>query len=242
MAMGLTTTAKGIGRTLHRAKSVLQLASPTHRREKAVASDLIQRIEQAGFSSKVHQVHYVENAQGGAYKYLNLPWHVAQVVHEANRLGLLDAPPMRVLDIGCGTGAFLYALRHHGHDVLGMDLDSEPIFNDMTSLLGIPRCVHRIECFQRLPDLGEPFDLITAYSICFDCHGSDDYWREDEWSFFIDDCLSRLEPGGRLYFNFNPAKRNDFAFLPESVAQFMRSLPGATLSRSNEVLTVAPDG
>ena len=36
----------------------------------------------------------------------------------------------------CGTGYFLYICQSLGHDVLGLDLDEEPGFREMTELLG----------------------------------------------------------------------------------------------------------
>src|SRR5256714_15133131 len=43
----------------------------------------------------------------------------------------------RVLDIGCGTGYFLYICQYLGHEVLGMDLDEERGFAEMVDLLGV---------------------------------------------------------------------------------------------------------
>jgi hypothetical protein len=119
-----------------------------------------------------------------------------------------------------------------------LDVDTDPLYNDMTRILQIPRIAHTIRPFERLPDLGPPFDLITAFSICFDCHASQNIWLEHHWQFFLEDCRSRLTPGGRLCFQFNPATRQDFDFLPDTVAAMMRRFPGATLSRSKEFLLV----
>jgi hypothetical protein len=40
-----------------------------------------------------------------------------------------------------------------------------------------------------------------------------------------------MTASGRLYFQFNTATREDFAFLPASVAAMVRRLPGATVEK-----------
>ena len=41
----------------------------------------------------------------------------------------------RLLDIGCGCGYFLAICRARWHEVLGLDLDDEPLYNDMVDFL-----------------------------------------------------------------------------------------------------------
>ena len=67
-------------------------------------------------------------------------------------LGLDYAPPSRILDIGCGTGYFLYISKLLGHDVLGLDVDDFPMFRELTELLRVQRTIGRIEAFQPLPN------------------------------------------------------------------------------------------
>ena len=38
-----------------------------------------------------------------------------------------------------------------------------------------------------MPDFGIKFDLITAYSICFNNHFNPDLWTKKEWEFFLMD-------------------------------------------------------
>ncbi len=196
--------------------------------------DLTRRIEDAGFE-EIRRAYLKDSSP--SRKYLNLSRYVEQTATHVDRLGLLGAPPIRALDLGAGTGMLLYILRSLGHDVLALDLDNDPIYNDMIEFLGIPRVVERIERFKPLPDFGDPFDLITAFSIGFDCHGQDvdeEVWLVAEWKFFIDDSMNRLNPGGRLYLNFNPASKADYDFIPDEVAEMLRSLPESSLSPSRE--------
>jgi 2-polyprenyl-3-methyl-5-hydroxy-6-metoxy-1,4-benzoquinol methylase len=77
-------------------------------------------------------------------------------------LKLHRSPPMRVLDLGCGAGFFLFILKSLGCSVLGLDMDDFPLFDDLLDLLGIPLVVWTITAFQPLPELGQKFDWITA--------------------------------------------------------------------------------
>ena len=126
----------------------------------------------------------------------------------------------RVLDIGCGTGYFLYICQYLGHDVLGMDLDETPGFTEMVELLGVKRVIYRIEAFKPLPDLGRKFDVITAHMICFNGHKSDKLWTSAEWEFFLDDLSERhLEPGGQICLELN-REYDDSLYTPELKAYF----------------------
>ncbi len=108
-------------------------------------------------------------------------------------------------------------------------MDDAPYFKDMFELLELRHVVHRIVRFELLPDLGEPFDLIAAFSVVFDCNTrKKEVWYATEWSSFVDDCLGLLGPGGRLYIAFNPASRCSLDFIPDDVAEMLRSLTGGT--------------
>jgi SAM-dependent methyltransferase len=69
--------------------------------------------------------------------------------------------PVRVLDVGCGTGAWLLALHEHGvNEVWGLDIDSVP-----TEELLFPK-THFIQV-QRLAPFDPPgmFDLVLALEV-----------------------------------------------------------------------------
>jgi SAM-dependent methyltransferase len=216
-------------------KPVLKLLSSRHRRRDAVAQRVISVMEKMGVE-KIRQKHAKGDPSCG--KYLDLQRYVPQVVGDADRLDLLESRPIRVLDIGCGAGYFLFTLKTLGHDVLGIDLPDTELYTDMTRFLGIPRLEHRVVKYQPLPDLGGPVDLITAFAIVFDLHTTPEIWGPAEWKFLIDDCRSRLRLGGRIFFNFNPGKNPASKFVSDDVATMLRSLPGSRLSASKEFFTL----
>jgi cyclopropane fatty-acyl-phospholipid synthase-like methyltransferase len=213
---------------------VRKLKSSSYRQECAFAKGLSVDLESIGFGTLVKKHSGFNDS---SKKYLDLS-HLEEAVHEAGKLHLLNSPPLRILDIGCGAGYFLYALKRKGHDVLGIDLPDNPMYNDIIKLIEVSRVAHRVLKFQPLPDLGSKFDRITAFSICFDLHWREDVWGCNEWKYFLDDCSSRLNPGGRIFLNFNPASTRDFRFIPDEVAQMLRAMPGAHLSSSKEFFTL----
>src|SRR5579864_1011497 len=118
-------------------------------------------------------------------------------------IGLHSASSLRILDIGCGFGYFMYAAERFGHKAVGVDLP-DPYLQEVTDLLGLKKVLHRIEPFQPLPDLpGGPFDLITAFATCFDSAGFDGQWGLKEWQSFMKDLKRFMAPGCLVHFKFN---------------------------------------
>ena len=147
-------------------------------------------------------------------KYLEIERWMEINLKRVRDLGLDLGGRKRVLDIGCGTGYFLYICQHLGHDVLGLDLDLEPGFTEMIELLGVKRKIWRIEAFEPLPDLGPKFDVVAAHMICFNGHKSDKLWKIPEWEFFLDDLTTHLEPDGQICLEFN-REYDDTNYTPE---------------------------
>jgi SAM-dependent methyltransferase len=158
-------------------------------------------------------------------------------------LWLDRSEPMRILDLGCGSGFFLYICKLFHHDVVGLDRDTNPMFRAITEFLGVPRVAWDVEPFVPLPDLGEPFDLVTAYRICFQRIGSEvkGIWKEwgaGEWKFFLDDIRQRLlRPDGRLLLDFNP--RLDGSYFDREVRACFES-EGARFFRSKVLFAADP--
>lgn len=148
-------------------------------------------------------------------KYLEIePWMEINL-KRVRDLGLDLGGRKRVLDIGCGTGYFLYICQYLGHDVLGLDLDEEPGFTEMVELLGVKRKIGRVEAFKPLPDLGPKFDVIAAHMICFNGHKSDKLWKIAEWEFFLDDlAANQLAPAGQVCLELN-REYDDSLYTPE---------------------------
>ena len=163
---------------------------------------------------KIYERHAVADPGDAWPKYLELERWMEINLRRVRDLGLDLGGRKRVLDIGCGTGYFLYICQYLGHDVLGLDLDEEPGFTEMIELLGVKRKIWRIEAFQPLPDLGPKFDVIAAHMICFNGHKSDKLWQAPEWEFFLDDLMRHLEPRGQVCLELN-REYDDSLYTPE---------------------------
>lgn len=136
-------------------------------------------------------------------KYLELPRWIEANLKRVRDLELDLGGRKRVLDIGSGTGYFLYICGLLEHDAVGIDLDETPMFNESIALLRVDRRVWRVQPFVPLPDLGGKFDVITAHMICFNGHKSESLWGIEEWGFFLHDLGARLKRGGRIWLEFN---------------------------------------
>src|SRR6266436_6213334 len=122
--------------------------------------------------------------------YENAAYWIGINVERAQDLWLDRSPPLRILDIGSGAGYFLYVCKFFGHDVLGFDTDTEPLFHATTALLNVPRVIGQVERQTPLLDFRGKFDLVTAHRICFHRIGrvrDGVEWSAADWEFFIDD-------------------------------------------------------
>jgi SAM-dependent methyltransferase len=176
------------------------------------------RITQTIDREKFQQIYdrYAMHDPGDEWpKYLEIERWMEINLKRVRDLGLDLGGRKRVLDIGCGTGYFLYICRYLGHDVLGMDLDEEPGFTEMVELLGVKRVIFRVEAYQPLPDLGRKFDVIAAHMICFNGHKSDKLWKISEWEYFLNDLAEhQLAPGGQVCLELN-REYDDSLYTPE---------------------------
>jgi SAM-dependent methyltransferase len=177
--------------------------------------------------------------------YENAAYWIGINVERAQDLWLDRSPPLRILDLGCGAGYFLYVCRFFGHDGLGLDTDEEPLFRGITELLNVRRVVSRIHPQVPLPELGEKFDLVTAHRVCFHrvarrANGEWNEWAPADWKFFIDDIRTRLaKPNSRLLLDFNPRPDGSSFFKSELRACFLAQ--GARIFRSKALFAADPN-
>ena len=163
----------------------------------------IEPIDREGME-KLRAKFYTPGERLRPAKYLDLDEWMRTSTRRIRDLRVRKAPPkLRILDLGCGTGYVLHIAKCLGHDVLGLDLDIEPVFTETLALLKIPRTVHAIRAYEPMPDLGAPFDLITAHMTCFNWHADGSHWGVEEWEYFMKDAESRLTPTGRMQFDLN---------------------------------------
>ncbi|MEY2541852.1 MAG: hypothetical protein QOI22_1454 [Verrucomicrobiota bacterium] len=178
------------------------------------------------------QARYTSSS-GHYAKYLDVEQHLRINIRRVQDLGLHRSPPQKVLDIGPGGGFFLFILKQFRHSCLGLDTNEFPVFSELMQLFGVPRKTWTIRAFERLPDLGRKFDLITAFSAAF--QGRDMHpwqWGAEEWSFFLDDLNRHLKTGGRIVFALNPSYEGRY-YTAEIVDLFLRR--GAAVERENVI-------
>jgi SAM-dependent methyltransferase len=166
------------------------------------AEAIMKTIDREKFE-KIRRRRGVENPGDTPAKYLDLPTWLNANLQRIRDLELDLGRSRRVLDIGSGSGYFLYICGLLGHAAVGLDVDDMPMFNETIALLGVKRVVWRVRAFVPLPDLGKRFDLITAHMICFNNHKVPGLWGVNEWDFFLDDISRFLAPGGRIWFELN---------------------------------------
>ena len=155
------------------------------------------------------------NSIAGYAKYANIePW-LRLNRERVQDLNLQRSVPKRVLDLGCGGGFFLFILKNLGHSVLGLDIERVVLFTELLELFEVPRVVWKISAFEPLPDLGQKFDWVTAFSVNFNLyHPSKERWGTAEWDFFLCDLQAHLTPGGKVFFGLNPLYNGDY-YSPE---------------------------
>jgi SAM-dependent methyltransferase len=201
------------------------------------AKPFIEAVDREAFEV-IKKRHFKPNDSVSANKYFHLENWMSTNVKRVRDLRLRKAPPrLRILDIGCGSGYFLHIAKCLGHEVLGLDIDREPIFRETISLLGLTRIVHRIEPFQALPNTGAPFDLITSHMTRFNWHDDGTPWGIKEWEFFLEDTASRLTASGRLQFDLNALP--DERHMEPQLRQYFRS-KGARIDRRRIYLKPMP--
>jgi hypothetical protein len=109
----------------------------------------------------------------------------------------------------------LFILKNLGHSVTGLDTDRVPLFGELLDLFGVRRVVYRIDAFEPLPDFGQQFDWITAFSTNFYLyHPAKKRWDTAEWDFFLRDLQHHLAPGGKIFLGLNPLYNGGY-YTPE---------------------------
>jgi SAM-dependent methyltransferase len=166
-------------------------------------------------------------------------------VERAQDLWLDRTPPLRILDLGCGAGYFLYVCQFFGHQAIGLDVHNDPFLRATTELFKARIIISRLDRGVPLPDLRTRFDLVTAHRVCFHRIRSPGKtqpieWTQDDWGFFINDIRTRLlGPNGRLLLDFNPRAGGRSFFTAELRASLL-SL-GGRIFRSKALFAADPE-
>ena len=168
-----------------------------------------------------NRLREIEQRYAGA-KYADVDHWLRVNRERVQDLKLHRAAPQRVLDLGCGGGFFLFILKKLGHSVLGLDVDQALLFAELLDVFDVPRVVWRIKPFEPLPDLGQKFEWITAFSINFNLHyPAERLWGPAEWEFFLHDLQRHLAPDGKIFFGLNPTFGGNY-YTPELREFFLR--------------------
>jgi SAM-dependent methyltransferase len=181
---------------------------------------VIETIDPNGFE-RIRQRYAVADPGADWPKYLDLDRWIGVNIRRIRQLELDVARPKQILDLGCGSGYFLYIAQLLGHSGIGLDMDRLPMFREITRLLGVHRVVQRIQAFRPLPNFGQKFDLITAFMICFNNHKMPGLWGIPEWEFFLNDLAKYLKPRGRVWLELNQEYDETF-YTPELKEFFQR--------------------
>jgi len=166
-------------------------------------------------------------------KYVQAERFLPMNIRRVQDMGLDRMPPKRILDIGSGAGYFLFVCKALGHSGYGLDLPEPELYEDMFELFGLKRGIHRVEKFQPLPETGQKYDYVTAFSICFNDHTKPNPWGIAEWEYFLNDAAKHLNPGGRIYLALNPQK--DDRFYDQKLHDWFVS-QGAEIDRRSRLL------
>jgi len=197
---------------------------------------VIETIDTARFE-QIRQRYAVANPGADWPKYLDLERWIEINIRRIRELELDLSRPKRILDLGCGAGYFLYIAQLLGHSGLGLDIDRVSMFREVTRLLSVHRVVQRIEAFRPLPDLGQKFNLITAFMICFNDHKMPGLWQVPEWEFFLDDLAKHLTPRGRVWLELN--QEYDGTFYTQELKEFFQKR-GARINEHKIIFTSGP--
>jgi len=154
--------------------------------------------------------HRVGNPGIAFQKYLEIDYWLFENMRRCFLLGLhKSARKRKILDIGCGAAYFLFVCRYYGHEVEGLDVADNEMYNEIVAALGIKRYTQHICKYSDL-QTNERYDLVTAFMICFNCHDQPDLWQSQEWEYFLTSLHGRnLRSGGEVFLSFNCEKTGE---------------------------------
>ena len=124
----------------------------------------------------------------GPKKFADFVYWAFRNVLVAEWLGLDEADPMKILDIGMGGGGFAMVAESMGHKVIGTDV-ADPWYEELCRIASVERRVQPVVPGEPYRVSGGPFDLVTIMLPTFHRrmlrNGHRQYWSVDEWAVFL---------------------------------------------------------
>jgi SAM-dependent methyltransferase len=164
---------------------------------------IINSIDQSRFS-KIRE-KYIDKAPPPGYsKYFDLDLWIMRNLWHVYILGLERSKQKKILDIGTGCGYFPFIAKYFGHEVKTIDIDGEPIFDEMISFFNIERLDYEVKEFRPFPELNDRFDVVTGFMVCFNNHKMENVWGVNEWKYFLTDlATNHLNENAEAFFTLN---------------------------------------
>ena len=227
-------------RSISRRLLLYQLERKVKQYDSQKLTNLPAAIEKSMDSAKMRKLRQevgpeYEKSPTSAAKYaMPAEWLLLNTLR-AGKLGLHGSTGMRIMDIGCGPAYFMAVARALGHETEGVDAPESyltpverRVYSSLIDILGCTGHVSPllIERYVPLPFPESHYDLITAFWICFNRHRQADEWGKDEWRCFVEDALTRLRPGGRLFLdlNENPERYGELRFYDQPTLEYFQSV------------------
>lgn len=157
-------------------------------------------------------------------KYFDLDAWLKYHRRHAVQLGLDQvAVPLKIFDVACGSGIFMYICKRWGHIPEGFDVPSE-MYESMAKTLGVNWSSSLVRKMEPLDEKFTGYDLITSIAIKFDrldwARTTDVGWGVPEWEFFMKDAGQRLNNGGHMYLKPNKTVSGDLFDDPRVLDMF----------------------
>ena len=135
------------------------------------------------------------------HKYLDQEDQLRRKVRNCKFLGLDGSESKQILDVGCGSGIFLFCAAHFGHKGIGLDVE-HPLLAALARRYGVDR--RNAPVLPKVPLEGDgQFDLVTMMNVAFDRQEYGfPFWTKSDWAFLLSDVEAKLTVKGTAYFRF----------------------------------------
>ena len=170
----------------------------------------LDRVNKSAFS-EIQKKYKEVDPYPGSSKYLDIGVWMQTALSRARLLKMAQRKRSTILDLGAGAAYFPFICQNLGHKVMALDCEELELYRALTSCLGVKRIEHTIRPFEPLPPSAVRYDLITAFSICFNGHDTPALWGVKEWDFILGDlCEHYAHPDTEIFFIFNREPSGEF--------------------------------